>query len=274
MKSFKKQSGLVHRLWDSEAPGALGTTPQDVPTLTEVSASKPGDVRSAFIVCPGGGYGGLADYEGKPVAEWMETLGIKGFVLKYRLGPRYHHPAMIGDANRAIRFVRANAASLGVDPTKIGIAGFSAGGHLTSTAVTYFDQGNASSADPVEKVSSRPDLGVLIYPVITMGPLGHGGSRENLLGKNPTQQMIDALSSEKNVSLQTPPCFLAHGADDTVVPVENSLMFCSALATHKIPFELRVIEHAPHGFAMGQPGTAMDWRGLCQLWLKSHGFVS
>lgn len=181
--------------------------------MTEVSATKANESRPAFIVCPGGGYGGLADYEGGPVAQWLETVGLKGFVLKYRLGPKYHHPVMIGDANRAVRFVRANAASLGVDPTKVGIGGFSAGGHLASTAVTYFDTGAASSADPVERVSSRPDAGMLIYPVISMGPMGHGGSRENLLGKNPSPQLINALSSEKNVSLQTPPCFIVHGAD-------------------------------------------------------------
>jgi len=266
------QGERIHRLWEGVAPRALGSAPEDIPTLTEVGPSKPGESRAAFIVCPGGGYSGLADYEGGPVAVWMESIGIKGFVLKYRLGPRYHHPTMIGDANRAVRYVRANAATFGVDPHRIGILGFSAGGHLTSTAVTLFDEGNPTSLNPVDKVSSRPDLGALIYPVISMGPLGHGGSREMLLGKNPTQQMIESVSSERNVSLLTPPCFLVHGADDAVVPVENSLMFGIALAGHKIPFELHVLQHGPHGFAMGQPGSAQDWRPLCQAWLKTHTF--
>jgi acetyl esterase/lipase len=268
MKIFDR----IHRLWDGDALGALGTETEDTPTLTEVSDPIPGTLRAGFIVCPGGGYGGLADYEGGPVAEWFESVGVKGFVLKYRLGPKYHHPVMIGDVNRAVRYVRANAAKFGVDPNRIGVGGFSAGGHLASTAVTYFDEGNSSAADPVEKASSRPDLGVLIYPVISMGPLGHAGSRENLLGKNPSPTLIAALSSEKNVSLRTPPCFIVHGADDAVVPVENSLMFATALSGHKIPFELKVVQHGPHGFAMGAPGTPMDWRAECAAWLKSHGF--
>lgn len=264
----------IHRLWKGEAPGALGSAPEDVPTLTEVSATKPGNSQSAIVVCPGGGYGGLADYEGAPVAEFMETLGIKGFVLKYRLGPKYHHPAMLNDVNRAIRFVRGNATDFGVDPKRIAVLGFSAGGHLASTAVTYFDRGKESTSDPIDRFSSRPDLGILLYPVITMGLLGHGGSRENLLGKNPTQQEIDALSSEKNVSLQTPPCFIVHGADDAVVPIENSLMFATALAGHKIKFELHIPEHGQHGFAMGEPGSPQDWRALCERWLQSHDFTS
>lgn len=263
---------LVHHLWEGPAPGAVGSAPEDVPTLTEVSASKPGDSRAAFIVCPGGGYSGLADYEGGPPAEWLETLGIKGFILKYRLGPRYRHPAMLYDINRAVRYVRANALGFGVDRKRIGVMGFSAGGHLTSVACTYFDDGNPSAQDPVERWTCRPNLGCLLYPVITMGPLGHAGSREMLLGPAPSQALIDALSSEKNVSLQTPPCFLVHGADDSVVPVENSLMFATALSAHRVPFELRIMEHGPHGFGLGTPGGPTDWRGLCAAWLKGHGF--
>ncbi len=263
----------VHRLWEGEAPGALGTGPEDIPTLTEYSDTNPSESRAAFVICPGGGYGGLADHEGKPIAEFMESLGIKSFVLKYRLGPKYHHPVMLHDVNRAIRFVRAHATDLGVDSTRIGVLGFSAGGHLTSTAVTYFDAGNNASTDAVERASARPDLGVLIYPVISMGPLGHAGSRENLLGKNATPTQIEALSSEKNVSLQTPPCFLFHGADDTVVPIQNSLMFGTALAEHKIPFELHVPQHGQHGFGLGTVGSPQDWRQLCSTWLKLHGFI-
>ena len=268
------QSGTVHRLWEGDAPGAIGSGQGDIPTLTEVSEAKAGDSRPGFVVCPGGGYGGLADHEGKPVADWLESIGIKSFVLKYRLGPKYHHPVELGDVNRAIRFVRANSAKLGVDPGRIGVIGFSAGGHLTSTAVTYFDDGKPNATDAIDKASSRPDVGILIYPVISMGPFGHGGSRTNLLGENPSQQLIDALSSEKNVSLSTPPCFMVHGADDQVVPIENSLMFATALSAHKIPFELHVLQHGDHGFGLGQPGSPQDWRGLARAWLKTHHFGS
>ncbi len=262
----------VHRLWEGEAPGALGSTPEDIPSITEISVAKSGEARPCVVVCPGGGYGGLADHEGKPIAEWLESLGIKAVILKYRLGPRYHHPVMIGDVNRAIRYVRAHAATFGVDPKKIGVMGFSAGGHLASTAVTYFDEGHSASSDPIERVSSRPDVGILVYPVISMGPFGHGGSRENLLGKNASQQLIDALSSEKNVSLQTPPCFLIHGVDDAVVPIENALMFGMALSAHRVPFELHAIQSGYHGFGLGAPGSAQDFRALLAAWLKTHGF--
>lgn len=263
----------VHRLWNGNAPGSLGNDPADIPTLTEVSDERSVNPRPAFVVCPGGGYGGLADYEGGPIAEFLETLGIKGFVLKYRLGPKYHHPAMLDDVNRSIRLVRARSAEFGVEPQRVGVLGFSAGGHLASTAVTYFDSGNATHSDPIERVSSRPDLGMLFYPVITMGPLGHGGSRENLLGKDPPEKLVHALSSERNVSLQTPPCFLFHGADDGIVPIQNSLMFATALAEHRIPFEIHVPEHGQHGFALGEPGSPQDWRQIGQRWLKLHGFA-
>lgn len=262
----------VHRLWDGDAPGAKGTAPEDVPTLTEVSDADPGHLKPGFVVCPGGGYGGLADHEGAPVAEWLETLGIKALVLKYRLGPKYHHPVEVGDANRAVRYLRANASSLGIDPKRVGIVGFSAGGHLVSTAATMFDAGHPESTDPVERASSRPDVAMLIYPVITMGPLGHAGSRINLLGADATQDLVNALSSERNVSLQTPPCFLVHGANDTVVPVENALMFATALSGHKIPFELHIVEDGPHGFGLGRAGGDTDWRPLAQRWLHRHGF--
>ena len=261
-----------HRLWDGDAPGALGTQPEDIPTLTEVSNANSGELKPGFVVCPGGGYGGLAGHEGAPVAEWLETLGIKALVLKYRLGPKYHHPVELGDVNRAVRYLRANAMELGIDPKKIGVVGFSAGGHLVSTAVTYFDSGKTNNSDPVERESSRPDVGILIYPVISMGPLGHAGSKENLLGPSPSQKLVDALSSEKNVSLNTPPCFLVHGADDTVVPVENSLMFATALAGHKVPFELHVLQTGCHGFGLGEPGSPQDWRPKAKDWLKTHGF--
>ena len=160
-----------------------------------------------MIVCPGGGYGFLASHEGPDVAEWLNTLGVTAFVLKYRLGPRYHHPAMLNDAQRAIRTVRSKAEEWKLDPHRIGIMGFSAGGHLTSTAVTHFDDGNSAATDPIDRVSCRPDLGVLVYPVISLNPpFGHMGSRNNLLGSSPPQDLVDLLSSDKQVTANTPPC--------------------------------------------------------------------
>src|SRR5205085_9793486 len=172
---------------------------------------------AAMVLWPGGGYGFLASHEAEPVGEWLNTLGVTAFVLKYRLAPRYKHPAMLHDAQRAIRTVRANAKSWGLDENRIGILGFSAGGHLTSTAVTHFDSGNPSSDDPIERVSCRPDLGVLVYPVVTFsGPAAHAGSRKNLLGDNPSPELIENLSNEKQVTAKTPPSFLMHTSDDAV----------------------------------------------------------
>src|ERR671939_697415 len=184
-------------LWPAGAPGAVGHEPADIPTLTPYFPSKEKATGAAIIVCPGGGYSHLADHEGGPVAEWLNTLGITAFVLKYRIGPRYHHPAPLQDAARAIRTVRARAAEWAIDPERIAILGFSAGGHLASTAGTHFEAGKPDSPDPVERVSSRPDLMILIYPVITMRELTHGGSRKQLLGENPAPELVALLSNEE-----------------------------------------------------------------------------
>src|SRR2546421_3297557 len=173
-------------LWPNGAPGAVGKEPVDIPTLTPYFPPKEKATGAAIIVCPGGGYSHLADHEGAPVAEWLNTLGITAFVLKYRIGPRYHHPAPLQDATRAIRLVRARAKEWGLDPERIGILGYSAGGHLASTAGTHFDTAKPDSADPIERVSSRPNLMVLVYPVITMREKTHAGSKKQLLGDNPS----------------------------------------------------------------------------------------
>jgi acetyl esterase/lipase len=261
----------TYRLWEGNAPLALGTGDHDIPTLTDWG-EKRDKALAACVVCPGGGYVGLADYEGWPIAEFLEKIGIRGFVLKYRLGPKYHHPAMLWDGERAIRFLRANQAELGIDPYRVGIIGFSAGGHLASTVCTHNTVGKDDDADPVERESSRPDWAGLFYPVITMRDgYVHPGSRENLLGPNPSESLMDDVSNERAVSLSTPPTFIVHSADDSVVPVENSLEYAMALADHRVPFEMYVPQDGSHGFGIGEAGHATDWRDMFARWASLRG---
>lgn len=232
----------------------------DGQTLTVYPAEKP--TGGAIVICPGGGYGMLADHEGEPVARWLNTLGITGIVLKYRLGPAHRHPAMLDDAAQAVRTVRAHAGEWKIDPKRVGILGFSAGGHLASTLATHFEQ------------SSRPDLAVLIYPVISLNaPHGHLGSRVNLLGEDADPELVNFLSNETQVTPETPPTFLVHTADDAGVPVENSLLFAAALRAANVPFELHVYETGPHGFGLGGDHSVLkSWPDRCAVWLQSHGF--
>ncbi len=261
-------------LWPSGAPGAMGKEKPDIPTITRFDPPSGKANGASMVVCPGGGYGFLASHEGPDVAEWLNTIGVTAFVLKYRLGPRYHHPAMLGDAQRAIRTVRAKAEEWKLDPHRIGILGFSAGGHLPSSAVTHFDDGAPASDDPIERVSCRPDLGVLVYPVITLtDPFGHKGSRTNLLGPDPSKELIDFLSSEKQVTPKTPPCFLVHTADDAV-PVENSMMFVDALRKAKVPFEIHIYEHGVHGYGLAPNDPILSsWPKRCADWFRTRGFI-
>ncbi len=263
------------RLWEGDVPLAQGNNAADIPTLTIYRPAEGKANGAAIVVCPGGGYGGLADHENKPIAEWLASNGITGIVLKYRLGPRYHHPVMINDANRAIRYVRAHADHWKLDPKRIGILGFSAGGHLASTAATHFDEGDKNAADPIERVSSRPDLAVLIYPVITLeAPFTHGGSRQNLLGKDPDPKLIELLSNEKQVTEKTPPTFLVHGLDDTVVPPENSLLFVQACRKAKVPVEFHLYEYGQHGFGLGGNDPILSgWPPQCIKWMERRGFL-
>jgi len=260
------------KLWPNGAPGALGSEPDDTPTLTPYLPSQK-STGAAVIVCPGGGYTHLADHEGRPVAEWLNSIGITAFVLKYRIGPKYHHPAPLQDAARAIRTVRARAAEWNIDPKRIGILGFSAGGHLASTIGTHFDDGNASAEDPIERVSSRPDLLVLIYPVITMGEFTHAGSKKQLIGEHASPDMVKLLSNEEQITKQTPPTFLVHTANDSSVPVENSLHFAEQLRKLGIPFELHIYERGPHGFGLGGSDPILStWPARCADWLRLQGF--
>src|SRR2546429_3701747 len=262
-------------LWPSGAPGAVGKEPNDIPTLTPYLASEEKATGAAVIVCPGGGYTHLADHEGRPVAEWLNTLGISAFVLKYRLGPRYHHPAPLQDAARAIRTVRAQATEWNIDPKRIGILGFSAGGHVASTIGTHFDSGKPDASDPIERVSSRPDLMILIYPVITMREFAHAGSRRMLLGENSSADLVTLLSNEERVTKETPPAFLVHTANDPAVPVENSLRFAEAMTKAGVPFELNIYERGPHGFGLGGKDPMLStWPQRCADWLRAHGFIS
>lgn len=266
------------KLWPDAAPGALGTADKDVPTLTPFLPAKEKATGAAMVVCPGGGYGGLADHEGKGYALWLNDQGIAAFVLKYRLGSAgYRHPIMLQDAARAVRQVRARAGDWGVDTHRVGIMGSSAGGHLASTLVTHFDAGDANAADAVDRQSSRPDLGILCYPVISMGPNTHQGSKNNLLGQNPSAELVKLLSNELQVTKDTPPCFVWHTWEDSAVKVENSLDFAVALRRAGVPFELHVYEKGPHGLGLGSrdynPAKWLDWTRDCASWLKVRGFT-
>ena len=266
-------------LWPEGAPGARGNTPKDVPTLTPYLPEPGYATGAAIVICPGGGYARLADHEGSHYARWLNELGIAGFVLKYRLGSDgYRHPAMLADTARAVRWVRAHAAEYHLDPQRVGIMGSSAGGHLASTLLTHFDQGNPNAADPVERQSSRPDLGILCYPVIVLtGPYAHRGSRDNLLGLDAAEEAALALSNDRNVTSDTPPCFLWHTVEDRAVPPENSLAFARALRQAGVPFELHLFERGPHGMGLGSrewdPTRRHPWTVACAAWLKQRGFA-
>ncbi len=268
----------VVRLWESDAPGALGTAPTDIPDLTVFPASPETASGAAMVICPGGGYGGLAGHEGAGYAKFLAERGVACFVLKYRLGKNdYRHPAMLNDVNRAVRLVRAGAEKWKIDPQRIGVMGSSAGGHLASMAVTHFDAGDPNAADPVDRLSSRPNLGVLCYPVITMGEFTHGGSRGNLIGTKPSPELVKETSSELNVTPDTPPCFVWHTWEDKAVPVENTLLFAEALRKAKVPFDLHIYQLGGHGMGLGSrdpKGPFHPWADALIHWLKVQKFVN
>ena len=264
-------------LWENGAPGAQGQTDDDKPSLTIYRTFDPKTPGAAVIVAPGGGYGFLAsNHEGRQVANWFNSLGVTAFVLKYRLGPRYHHPIELGDAQRAIRWVRSHAQEFGVSSDRIGIMGFSAGGHLASTAETHFDNGDPKASDSIDRVSSRPDFAILGYPVITFEPpYAHSGSAENLLGENPDPKLIDELSNERHVTARTPPTFLFSTSEDTAVPSENSVSFYAALHRAGVPAELHIFEKGPHGVGLdlGDPVLG-EWPPLLAHWLRARGLLT
>jgi len=275
--------GEVIPLWSGTVPDARGNDPvKDIPTLTVFRPAAGTANGAAIVVCPGGGYGGLAQHEGKDYALWLNERGITAYVLKYRLGSAgYRHPVMLNDAKRAIRMVRSHAEEWKINPKKIGIIGSSAGGHLASTAATHFDAGDPNATDSVEKVSSRPDLAILCYPVITMGELTHKGSKKNLLGDNPSPELVKLMSNEQQVTIETPPCFVWHTLADKTVNIRNAVMFAEALLNKGVPFDLHIYQNGVHGIGLGAkqemgkfPAAKLHpWTVDLNYWLKQQGFI-
>jgi pectinesterase len=273
-------------IWPEGVPGAKpGAPPEQIadgrvsnvqtPTLTFFPAPPAIAVGTAVIICPGGGYARLAfDKEGTDIAKRLNAIGVSAFVLKYRL-LEYGHPAPLQDVLRSIRLVRSRASEFGIKPNRIGVMGFSAGGHVAATAATLFDSADGRTNSPLDATSARPDFAALIYPVITMkDPFVHKGSRDNLLGRTPSAAMIDALSAELRVTEKTPPVFLVHTEEDTTVPVENSIAFYQALRNAKVPAELHLFAKGPHGFGLAEGlGPTSEWPKRLEEWIKTHGWL-
>src|SRR5258706_2997597 len=263
-------------VWPGGAPGAQGSDPADQPTVYRVIVTAGRGVGTAVVVCPGGGYQHLAmEKEGSDIARWLNSLGVSAFVLQYRLGPKYHHPIELGDAQRAIRTVRAKAADYRISPDRVGIMGFSAGGHLASSAGTHFDAGNPSASDPIDRMGSRPDFLILGYPVISFVAYTHQGSKTALLGANPDPQLVETMSSELAVTAQTPPTFLFHTSTDATVPVENSVLFYMALRKAGVPAEMHIYERGPHGVGLAPTDEALSsWPARLADWLRVRGLLN
>ena len=263
-------------LWSGAAPGALGHEDQDTPTMTVYLPRNTAGAMTAVIVLPGGGYRALAmNHEGRQVANYLNAAGIAAFVVKYRLGPRYHHPIEMGDAQRAIRIVRSHASDWHIDPARIGIMGFSAGGHLAATVSTHFDSGDKSAGDPAERAPSRPDFAILAYPVISLTePWTHQGSRDNLLGEHAPADLARNQSPDLAVTRQTPPTFLFQTNADTTVPAENAVHYYLALRKAGVPAEMHIFQDGPHGLGLAQDNAAIgQWPTLLMNWLRTRGLV-
>ncbi len=264
-------------LWAGRAPGAVGDKPEDQPEMTPYLPPEGKANGTAVIVLPGGGYQHLSmQKEGSDVANWLASNGITAFVVKYRLGPVYHHPIELGDAQRAIRTVRARAAEWKVDTLRVGVIGFSAGGHLASTTGTHFDAGVPTSNDVIERVSSRPDFMLLLYPVITLraDSTTHRGSRVMLLGDTPDRSLEESLSNETQVTKNTPPTFIVHASDDRTVPIDNSILFYRALRKAGVPAEMHVFEYGGHGFGLAPLDPVLGaWTTLGEAWMRKHKWI-
>ncbi len=269
----------VELLWPDGAPGAKGEAEGDKPTLTIYLPAPEKATGAAIVICPGGGYGALAmDHEGHQIGQWLNSFGVAGFIVKYRhsrSGAGYGHPCPLQDAQRAIRTVRRRAKEWGVDPNRIGVLGFSAGGHLASSAATHFNDVVYEAKDKIDRVSCRPDFAVLVYPVISFTePFTHTGSRRNLLGADADPPLVEKMSNEKQVTPQTPPTFLIATWEDKGVPAENSIYFYLALRQAKVPAEMHIFLKGPHGFGLGQKLEATGvWPKLCEKWMEQSGFL-
>lgn len=267
-------------LWPNGAPTNPGETVDTVPTLTIYSAPADKATDTAILICPGGGYQHLAmDHEGHQIAQWLNSLGISAFILKYRIGNwegnKNNHPVPLWDAQRGIRTLRTRAAEWKINPERIGIIGFSAGGHLASTVGTHFDDGKSDSPDKIERVSSRPNFMILIYPVISFKTkYVHRGSRKALLGENADLSLVENLSNETQVTSMTPPTFLIHSSEDTGVPAENSVLFYLALHDAHVPVEMHIYARGNHGFGLAPNDPVLStWPDHCKRWLQNQGFL-
>jgi acetyl esterase/lipase len=265
------QSAEKLSLWAGRAPVGDGRFETANPSLTAHFAPKPNG--AAVVICPGGGYGGLVSGpEGHGIAHWLNQHGIAGVVLEYRL-PKQRSLVPLLDAQRAIRLTRFHAKQWNIDPARVGIIGFSAGGHLASTAGTHFDGGDPKAADPVDRLGCRPDFVILVYPVVTLGGKTHGGTKANLLGPNPKPELVERFSNEKQVSDKTPPMFLAHAQDDTLVPPDNSRMMYEALRAHGVAAEYLKLPSGGHGLN-GYKGPMWDaWQTKSLEWLAGQKFI-
>ena len=270
------QSPETRLLWPGGAPGAQDDGDAGKPSLTIYLPPPETATGAGVVICPGGGYGHLSmDKEGQQIAEWLNARGVAGFVLQYRLGPRYHHPIELGDAQRALRLVRAHASEFRVSGERIGVWGFSAGGHLASTLATHFDAGEAAAPDPIDRSSCRPDFLILAYPVVTLlDPYTHKGSRTNLLGENPDPALVASLSNETQVTARTPPTFLFHTDADRTVPAENSVQFYLALRKAGVPAEMHIYQPGGHGVGLAQKDPVLStWPERLAVWLKAQGAI-
>jgi acetyl esterase/lipase len=266
----------IELLWPSGAPGAVGTEDLDRPTLTIHLPPAEKASGAAVVICPGGSYRALSmENEGNLVAEWMNKHGVAAFVLKYRLGPRYHHPAPLDDAQHALRYVRLHADEFRIRTDRVGIMGFSAGGHLASTAGTHFDAGKPDAASAIDRLSSRPDFMILGYPVITLeAPYVHEGSRRMLLGDQPDPQLVQLLSNEKQVTAQSPPTFIFQTDGDKTVPAENSVLFYLALRKAGVQAEMHIYERGAHGAGLGTKDAILaSWPDRLADWLSLRGLT-
>jgi acetyl esterase/lipase len=262
-------------LWQEGAPYTKGTGPEDRPAVKPYILNRAdGNPSACIVVCPGGGYSGRAAHESDPIAQWLNSIGVSAVVLRYRVKP-YQHPCPLLDAQRAIRYVRHQADAWNIDANRVGVLGFSAGGHLASSVSVHYDDGQENAADPIEQYSSKPNVQVLCYPVITFdGDFSHKGSRLNLLGEEPDEALIQLLSSEKQVTEDTPPAFIWHTADDRGVVPENSLILAMALLAKKVPHEMHIFEHGRHGLGiLNEIPDVQVWTELCERWLIRQGMM-